>query len=525
MQNLMTRIASRGHRFSPVVTSIICAAVLLLSACATPLKPQPQPESFSLSSDPAAAAWKPLHSNLPAARETSWFDIQAVGPEALRWRLALIDTATTSIDAQYFIWDDDAVGSLLLERVLQAADRGVRVRLLIDDSFLSGEDAVMLAADAHPNVEMRIFNPFQVRSSSMGARFIENLNDFERTNHRMHNKLLISDGKVAIVGGRNIADEYFGFNRELNFRTFDVLTTGKVMPEITAAFDVYWNSGWAFPITIVDHKQADEEDLVQLRQDLRINAAVLDTWLAASDTDPQNWPERWAELARTMLPGEARILQDNPHFEGGTPPVQAADHIREIFSKSSKEVMSVSAYLVPSENLLQIARELSDRGVHIRALTNSLASNNHISAHTAYRHRRKQMLEAGIELYELRPDATERIHFEAPGFIARKVGLHAKILVLDKRLVFVGTINTDPRSMTLNTEVSLMVDSPELAAGILAAFADDFSLDNSWHVELNEAGDLIWHSRDGVLTRQPAGGFGRRVADFFYGLFPIDSQM
>jgi putative cardiolipin synthase len=503
------------------------AAVLLLSACAIPLKPQPQPqpESISLSAGPVSAAWEPLHSNLPDDRVTSWFDIHDIGPEALRWRLAMIDTATTSIDAQYFIWKNDAVGSLLLGRVLQAADRGVRVRLLIDDSFLAGEDEIMLAADAHPNVEMRIFNPFQVRSSSMLARFIENLNDFERTNHRMHNKLLIADGKTAIVGGRNIADEYFGFDRELNFRTFDVLTTGKILPEITAAFDIYWNSGWAFPITVVDHKQAGEEDLAQLRQELRANAAVLDAWLAASDTDPQNWPERWAELAGTMLPGAAGILQDNPNFEGTTPPVQAADHILKIFRKTSEEVMSVSAYLVPSESLLQIVRELSDRGVRIRALTNSLASNNHIAAHTAYRHRRKQILEAGVELHELRPDAAERIYYEAPGFTAGQVGLHAKILVLDKRLVFVGTINTDPRSMILNTEVSLMVDSPELAEGILAAFAADFSPDNSWRVELGDEGSMTWHSSDGELAQQPAGGIWRRMGDIFYGLFPIDSQM
>jgi len=521
----MLKVQSHPGKQACKSFTLILAAVLLLSACATPLKPHSQPESFFLPSDPASAAWEPLHSNLPADWVTSWFDIQAIGPEALRWRLALIDTATTSIDAQYFIWKNDAVGSLLLERVLQAAERGVRVRLLVDDSFLSGEDEVMLAVDAHPNIEMRIFNPFQLRSSSMLARFIENLNDFERTNHRMHNKLLISDGEAAIVGGRNIADEYFGFDRELNFRTFDVLTTGKVLPEISAAFDVYWNSGWAFPITIVDHKQASEQDLVQLRVDLRANAAVMDAWLATSGTEPRNWPERWAELARTMLPGEATILQDDPHFEEGAPPVQAADHIRKIFSKTNEDVMSVSAYLIPSESLLQIVRELSDRGVRIRALTNSLASNNHIAAHTAYRHRRKQILEAGVELYELRPDAAERAQFEAPGITARHVGLHAKILILDKRLVFVGTINTDPRSMILNTEVSLMIDSPELAAGILAAFAADFSPDNSWRVELNEAGELIWRSGDDVLTHQPAGGIGRRLADFFYGLFPVDSQM
>lgn len=158
------------------------------------------PESRALTAAPASPAWEHLHRNLLAGRDSSWFDIQDVGPEVLRWRLALIDTATTSLDAQYFIWKQDAVGSLLLERLLQAADRGVRVRLLLDDSFLSGEDALILAVDAHPNIELRIFNPFQVRADNMLVRYAENLNEFSRINHRMHNKLLISDGEVTIVG-------------------------------------------------------------------------------------------------------------------------------------------------------------------------------------------------------------------------------------------------------------------------------------------------------------------------------------
>ena len=218
-------------------TSVLLPALLstmLLAGCATPLKPESQPESFALTPDTPGIAWAPLLDNLPGSRELSWFDIQDVGPEALRWRLAMMDTATTSIDAQYFIWKQDAVGSLLMERLLSAADRGVRVRLLVDDSFLSGEDNMMLAVDAHPKVEMRVFNPFQVRSSSMSFRYFENLNDYARTNHRMHNKLLIADGQVAIAGGRNIASEYFGFNKAENFRDFDVLTTGKVLPEISA---------------------------------------------------------------------------------------------------------------------------------------------------------------------------------------------------------------------------------------------------------------------------------------------------
>ena len=512
------------HKSTSVLLSVLLGAILL-TGCATSLKPEPLPESFTLTPDKPATAWAPLIDNLPGSSELSWFDIQDVGPEALRWRLAMLDTATTSIDAQYFIWKQDAVGSLLMERLLLAADRGVRVRLLIDDSFLSGEDEMMLAVDAHPNVEMRIFNPFQVRSSSMSFRYLENLNDYARTNHRMHNKLLIADGRVAIAGGRNIASEYFDFNKEENFRDFDVLTTGKVLPEISSSFDDYWNSGWAYPVTIVDHRHAEASDLVSLRKRLRTGASVLDDWQATSDTDPQTLPARWAGLATTLLPGKARVLEDNPHIEGASLPVQAADHIGRLFSTTNKEAMSVSAYLIPSDELLQMARELTDRGVRVRALTNSLASNNHIPAHTAYRHRRKQIVESGVELHELRPDPAERNHFEAPGFGAEIVRLHAKILILDRRLVFVGTINTDPRSMVLNTEVSLMIDSPELASGILAAFAPDFQPDNSWQVTLDEQGELQWQSGEEVLTRQPAASVWHRVADAFFGLLPFDTQM
>jgi len=181
MQNLMNRIASSEQRFSPIVTPIICTAVLLLSACATPLKPQPQPESQAFPPGTETVAWESLRRNLPAPESSSWFSIFDTGTEDLRWRLAMIDTARVSLDLQYFLWLEDAVGALLFERLLLAADRGVRVRLLVDDSFLSGEDPVVLALDVHPNVDVRIFNPYQLRSENMLVRYIDNLNDFGRT--------------------------------------------------------------------------------------------------------------------------------------------------------------------------------------------------------------------------------------------------------------------------------------------------------------------------------------------------------
>ena len=226
-----------------------------------------------------------------------------------------------------------------------------------------------------------------------------------------------------------------------------------------------------------------------------------------------------------MLPGKATIHQDNPDIADDAPPEQAAGQVLAMFGRTEADVVSISAYLIPPDDVLHTINDLSQRDVQIKALTNSLASNNHVAAHTAYRHRRKQLLEAGVELHELRPHAPERTRFEAPGFTAEHIGLHAKILVLDKRFVFVGTLNADPRSIVLNTEVSLMIDSPELAEAILTAFSTDFTLQNSWRVVLGENGKLTWHSSDGVLDQQPAGSIWRRVGDFFIGLLPIDEQM
>ena len=525
MQESMTRVASRGHRFSPVVTSIICAAVLLLSACATPLKPHQQPASQAFPPGTETFAWESLCQNLPDLESSSWFSIFDTGSEDLRWRLAMIDTARVSLDLQYFLWLEDAVGALLFERILLAADRGVRVRLLVDDSFLSGEDAVVLALDVHPNVDVRIFNPYQLRSDNVLVRYIDNLNDFGRTNHRMHNKLIVADTEVAIIGGRNIADEYFGFGTVLNFRDFSAITTGAAVPALAGGFDNYWNSGWAFPVTVVDQQQDNADDLNDLRQELLARDSILDAWQVDAAAGLHDWSDEWAVLGRSMLPGEAEVLQDQPHFEGATPPVLVAHRVRGAIHESDDEILVISAYLIPTPSLVETIRERNEQGVRIRLLTNSLASTNHVPAHAAFRHHRKQLIEAGAELHVFRPDGLDRAQYEAPGFMAEQFGLHGKVIIFDDNRVYIGTLNLDPRSMVLNTEMGLLIHSPAVNAAVREAFAPNFSLDNSWRVEHNEDGELIWRSHDGVLTLQPAGGFWRRVADFFYGLFPIDSQM
>ena len=383
----------------------------------------------------------------------------------------------------------------------------------------------MQVVNAHANLEMRIFNPFQKRSEHMLVRFVENLNDYQRINHRMHNKLLIADGQVAVVGGRNIADEYFGFNKAVNFRDFDLMVAGKVVTDISSSFDDYWNSGWAFPVSQVNKGQVAEVDLELLRTELRNNARLLEDWLLPGDINSRDWSSEWSEVATRMIPGNARVLEDDPDIESGKLPMQAADQIIARLKQAKTDVLSLSAYLIPSEEMITVAHELTSRGVHVRALTNSLASNNHVAAHSAYRHHRKELLEAGVELYELRPDAQERTEFEADGFTAEHIGLHAKILILDKQQLFIGTLNADPRSMRLNTEVSLMIDSPMLSEVITGLFVTDFQGHNSWQLKLDQQGDISWESSEGILSRQPAGDIWHRVSDFFYGLAPVDDQM
>lgn len=502
---------------------LLCAA--LLFACAAPIRPHAEPASQALPPPADSPVWSPFLARLPADTPSrSWFSILNTGEEALLSRLASIDSAQVSIDAQYFLWLEDGVGSLLFARLLAAADRGVQVRLLLDDSFLAGEDPVVLALDSHPRIQVRIYNPFAQRSSSMIERYAENLHDFSCTNHRMHNKLLIADSTVAIIGGRNIADEYFGFGQAFNFRDFDVVATGAVVSPLLNAFDLFWNSGWAFPAPEVDHQRASQGDRVRLTKALQANASRLDTWQENNRTRRSSWTGYWTELAGKMIPGRASVLLDKPHFERQLP-TQLADQLLQTYRSTDREVLAISAYLIMTEELLHSTRHLNDKGVHVRFLTNSLASTNHVAAHSAYRHHRKALLKTGAELFTLRPDAASRSRYEAPGFTAAKFGLHGKVVVLDHDKVFLGTLNLDPRSMFLNTEIGLLIESPQLNAAVREAFAPDFLPVNSWRLTLNEDDRIEWISHDGVLSQQPANSTGQRLMDWLFGLFPINAEM
>ena len=507
----------------PLLFSLFLS-LIFLGGCAPSLSPLILPDSHDISPQESAEIWQ-TRGIIPTTGDLSHFMLLNNGSLALHSRLALIDSATRSIDAQYFLWKFDQVGSLLMERLLLAADRGVRVRLLIDDSFLSGEDVSLEEVDSHPNIEVRIYNPFALRSTSTALRFLENLNDFSRTNHRMHNKTLTADNQVAIIGGRNIGDEYFGFNREHNFRDFDLLTSGTVVPEISRGFDRYWNSGWSYPIPLLEEENGSGDDLVQLRKKLIHTYNSLVPWLALQSEGEAQWDLHWQNFAQQAIPGRATVLQDAPDFREGDSGQHVAMHLRQTAAESEDSITMISAYLIPTDKLTAVVSERRQAGVQFKFLTNSLASNNHIPAHVAYQHHRKSLLRLGVSLYEFKRDAAEHSRYQAGHIDARQFGLHAKVSIFDGQKLLIGSPNLDPRSLILNTEFALLIDSEALARAVEDAFAPDFLPRNSWQLHLDDNGNVTWHSGEIIRDSQPAGTIWKALGDVFTEPLGLDDEM
>ncbi len=503
----------------------LLGTLLGLVGCATPFEKGDFPSAYALRPASEAPVWQALaHATL--GKGPDWFVPLNRGPDALKMRLALIDSATESIDAKYFIWHEDHTGSLLLERIIAAADRGVRVRLLIDDIELSKATDEWVAADAHPNVSVRIYNPFAVRAKGPVSRFLDNLNDFSRVNHRMHNKGIVSDNVVAIIGGRNVADEYHGFGEIANFRDFDLMVGGEIVPAISSTFDHFWNSGWAYPAYAVEpDDRHDETALAVLRAHLADREIVIEPWLEMNNAGQHDWTPELVHFAKTAFSGSARVLVDRPDVDDPDPAVQVTSQLRRVSGETQNEIIVVTPYLIPSPGTMDVVWELEDRQVEIIVLTNSLNTNNHVAAHVGYRRHRDDLVNAGVDLHEYRIDAESRKEYEARGYRADHFTVHAKVIIFDRRRVFIGTFNVDPRSMYINTELGLLIDSPGLAEQIRQMVEVDFHPANAWHVVQDDKGHLQWTGHDKTLDREPSESNWRRFQAWLLGLFPMDSQL
>ena len=449
------------------------------------------------------------------APELSGFRLMPLGLFSLDTRVQLARRAEVSLDVQYYHFEDDETGRWLLRALRDAALRGVRVRLLLDDLYTGGKDPLWLAFAAHPNVQVRLFNPFaRARGQGQGGRFLASIDEWSRVNHRMHNKLFIADGAMAVIGGRNVANEYYLRSMSENFIDVDAFAAGWVVPPLQYLFDRYWNSDPVYPLESVaktDQTQAQLralfEDLTGLEktpppQELPPND-ILGYGPIADDLDGGRLGLIW---------GEAFVFADHPDkpFDGEVGgellETSVTYNVFEAIRGAKEEVVASSPYFVPGQYSMEMFRELRGRGVKVTVLTNSLGSTDEPIVHVGYAAHREELLHMGIDLYEL---SSSRIKGnKRPFLFGSSLGrLHAKLVVIDKKRLFIGSMNLDPRSATINTELGAMIDSPQLARELLRIIDID-RLQSAYRVRLRANGaGLEWLSTDGekemILTEEP----------------------
>ena len=452
----------------------------------------------------------------------SGFSLLSHGRDAFIVRLALADLAERSLDMQYFSWDGDTTGRIIVDSVIKAADRGVRARLLVDDAFFKSSDAVKAALDAHPNVEIRLFNPLTNRRWSI----LDFILDFGRVNRRMHNKLMVADNAAAIVGGRNIGDIYYGVNTIANYRDLDVLAVGPVVRDLSGVFDQFWNSPSTVPIAAIVNRTYGAADLDAILVRLREAIATAD-YPYPIDQDLEQLAAQGADLRDNLVWARGEVIADKPEtIARGKESDEVVRFIRGRVAQLKEELLVESPYFVLPAGAQATVKALHGRGVRVRALTNSLASNDMLPAHSGYAKTRRRLLENGMELYELRPD-TDAFR---PGWSLLSgrspAALHTKAMAFDREAVFIGSFNLDPRSAVINTEAGLYIESPELAEMLTAYMATGVVPANSYRVLLDPNGKIVWETeRDGQSVRyrdEPQTGFRRRLVANLWKLLPID---
>ncbi|WP_234977305.1 phospholipase D family protein [Ferrimonas marina] len=448
--------------------------------------------------------------------------LQQSGWDALAQRLALIETAQHSIDIQYYIWNSDASGLYLFSRLVAAADRGIQVRLLLDDINVDEREDLLATLDQHPNIEVRIFNPIPSRQGV--AKWLRVLGDFSRLNRRMHNKTFTVDGRASIVGGRNIGDEYFDLSDQINFRDLDVLVMGPVVDDIEAGYSQYWSSPWAYPIDLLGGTVRPElPELSLAKAPVYQNLAALPQGQVAS--------ERFlAALMDEMTWAKTEYVADQPvpaDVNDSNQPKKTARVLNDLAQGSQHSILIESAYLVLDDRQLEQLQRLTDRGIEVKALTNSMASNDLLPNHSGYAGRRKGMLTHGMDLFELKPDTnlcTESTRDEAKCAPQAAYGLHSKSAVFDHRILAIGSFNLNLRSIYLNTESVLLIDSEQLATELAAKMEEAMDETHSWHLEL-EQGQLRWTSGESSWTSEPEMGRWSRAKSRMWQLLPVEKYL
>ena len=508
------------HRTIPILVAT------LLGACASVDFDYPKPPSSALLDTEDTYLGQELAGVTEQQPGEAGFYPLADGIDALASRLLLAERAERSIDVQYYLIKSDITSNAFIRSLLRAADRGVRVRLLLDDVFTGGYDAGMAALDSHPNFEIRIFNPFANRS----ARFVDGITGFSRINRRMHNKSFTVDNQITIIGGRNIADEYFAAGADVNFGDLDVMGIGPIVAEVSEMFDSYWNHERAAPIEafakMPDDPAAELEriraELEQSRQqilDSEYAEAVLDQILEYVETDTG---------AFTWAPYVLAVDSPDKSFKSRADTASSiTTTLRESLFSAKKEIIIISPYFVPLKSGIEGIVALRDRGIEVTVITNSLAANNHTAVHGGYAPSRKPLLKTGVRIFEFRADA------DIPGTqIAAEEGaiatLHTKAFIVDAQEFFIGSFNFDPRSANINTELGVIIQSPEIAETAANTIKNGLA-EKTYEVFLNDKGKLRWrgleNGKEVVHDKEPQTKWSKRFAAGFSRILPIRGQL
>jgi len=503
--------------FSRTIVPIVFA--LFVAGCATAPLDFPKDHSEAVSNTGAtylgkeAAEWTAKHPG-----ESGFYPLIR-GLDALGARLALIDRAERTIDAQYFLMKPDSAGRLFAGKLLEAADRGVRVRLLLDDIFTTVDDDAFMLLNQHPNIELRLFNPIG-RGGIYYANYIGN---FKLANRRMHNKSFTVDNQISIVGGRNIADEYFELLTEAEFVDFDMLAVGPVAAEISVTFDRFWNHKLAVPMeAFAEGEELPDLETARRNADKRIIEASQSIYGRALGSPLM---KEIAEDKVALFPGESHVITDDPEKllnKISDDQKILVTALAGIIDDAESEVVVITPYFIPGKKGVEFWRSITNKGVRVVIITNSLASNNHVPVHSGYAKYRHDMIDAGVEMYEVRVDAS-KVPERGIKQSYDSLTLHTKAVFVDRRYTFVGSLNLDPRSIDINTEAGVLIDSKALSTQLTEGLFEKLP-PFAYRLTENEKGKLRWtvviDGNDVVEKSEPQASRWLRFKAFLYKIFP-----
>lgn len=502
----------------------VASAVLMAAACTTVPKDSNRTQSYANDIEGPTNASQISNELTRRHGGQSSFVPLFSGTDALGARLRLIESAEKTIDAQYFLIKPDHAGSLFKQALLDAAERGVRVRFLLDDVFTTATDHQLAILERHENVEVRLFNPLS-RNSTKSVNF---LFDFGRVNRRMHNKSLTIDGSMSIMGGRNIADEYFQINTDAEFADLDIFAIGPVTQQISKSFDIFWNDKRAVPMRafMEEYKSYYENSPVP---EIDERAAIAEQTIYREAVNSTFLKQlRAGEIS--PVAGHSRIVSDIPAKLGVKPkssPQFLADEIKQEMRAANSNVVLITPYFVPRDDDVEMFKEIRASGRRVQILTNSLAATNHSYVHGGYAPVRKDLLRAGVELYEVRVDALQA-NGELPKDSEISLTMHTKAAIFDDHTIFIGSLNYDPRSIEINTELGLFLEVP----GLAQEFHDgvqEFIAEYTYTLSLDTNGDIVWRTvtPEGpeTETSEPGASFMRRLVAGITSILPVKGQL